>query len=124
MPTVGHLGAWARHGVLLLNAVLTVEDGAAGSHAGHGWEALTDSIVAAAAGDPRPKVFLLWGASARAAAARIEAIGRAHLVLQANHPSPLSANRDPLPFIGCGHFRRTRDFLAGHGDADFDWTLP
>ena len=124
LPAAGHLGAWARRGALLLNAVLTVEDAAAGSHSSKGWQALTDSLIEQTAGGDVPKVFLLWGASARAAAPRIQAAGRGrHLVLEANHPSPLSANRAPLPFIGCGHFRRTLEFLAAHGAADFDWTL-
>ena len=123
-PASGHLGPWAARGVLLLNATLTVEDGRPASHAKRGWEALTAEIVAAAAADARPKVFLLWGLPARGCAASIEAAGRGHLVLQANHPSPLSANRDPLPFVGCGHFARARDFVRAHSEAPFDWALP
>jgi len=118
----GHLSAWARRGVLMLNTSLTVEDGAAGSHAKKGWESLTDALIAAAAKDPAPKVFLLWGAHAQAKAPLVEAAGHGHLVLQANHPSPLSATRGPAPFIGCGHFSTARDWLKGQG-VDFEWSL-
>jgi uracil-DNA glycosylase len=123
-PASGHLGSWARQGVLLLNATLTVEDGRPASHARHGWEALTDGVIEALATDRRPKAFLLWGLPARACAARIAAAGAQHLVLQANHPSPLSASRQPLPFIGCGHFARARDFVRAHSAEPFDWALP
>jgi len=123
-PASGHLGPWARQGVLLLNATLSVEDGRPASHSGRGWEALTDDIVQALATDQRPKAFLLWGLAARAGAARIEAAGSRHLVLQSNHPSPLSASRQPLPFIGCGHFSQVRDFVQAHSAEPFDWTLP
>jgi uracil-DNA glycosylase len=122
-PESGHLGGWARHGVLLLNAVLTVEEGVAASHAKRGWEALTDALINAVSRHRRPKVFLLWGAYAQAKGAAIEASGGGeHLVLQCNHPSPLSALRPPAPFIGCGQFRRARDFLAARGEK-FDWSL-
>jgi uracil-DNA glycosylase len=118
----GHLGEWARCGVLLLNTSLTVEDGAAASHAKKGWESLTDALIAATAKDPAPKVYLLWGAHAQAKAPLIEAAGNGHLVLQANHPSPLSAKRGPVPFIGCGHFSAARDWLKGKG-VDLEWSL-
>lgn len=105
LPTDGHLGAWARQGVLLLNASLTVEDGQPASHARRGWEPLTDALIEAVARQPRRIAFLLWGAHAQAKAPLIEqaAPGR-HLLLCANHPSPLSARRPPQPFIGCGHW--------------------
>jgi uracil-DNA glycosylase len=105
VPTQGHLGHWARQGVLLLNASLTVEDGQPASHAKRGWEALTDALIEAVAHQPRRIAFLLWGAHAQAKAPLIEqaAPGR-HLLLSANHPSPLSARRPPQPFIGCGHW--------------------
>lgn len=108
-PPHGHLGDWARRGVLLLNTCLTVEDGQPASHAGRGWEALTDALIAAVAAQPRRIVFLLWGAHAQAKAPLIErtAPGR-HRLLCANHPSPLSARRPPQPFIGCGHFAALR----------------
>jgi uracil-DNA glycosylase len=105
-PASGHLGGWARQGVLLLNTSLTVEEGQAASHAGRGWEGLTDALIEAVAAQPRRIAFLLWGAHAQAKAPLIERLapGR-HLLLRANHPSPLSARRPPEPFIGCGHFR-------------------
>jgi uracil-DNA glycosylase len=124
VPDNGYLMPWARQGVLLLNATLTVEDGRPASHARHGWEALTDGVIEALARDRRPKAFLLWGLPARACVARIAAAGAQHLVLQANHPSPLSATRQPLPFIGCGHFARARDFVRAHSAEPFDWALP
>ncbi|HLO96323.1 MAG TPA: uracil-DNA glycosylase [Burkholderiaceae bacterium] len=116
----GHLIAWTRQGVLLLNTSLTVEEGAAGSHAKKGWEALTDALIAASAAQAAPKVYLLWGAHAQAKAPLIAAAGPQHLVLQANHPSPLSATRPPLPFIGCGHFSVAQAWLAERGQA-LDW---
>lgn len=118
----GHLIAWTRQGVLLLNTSLTVEEGAAGSHAKKGWEALTDGLIAATAAHAAPKVYLLWGAHAQAKAPLIEAAGPQHLVLQANHPSPLSATRPPQPFIGCGHFSAAQAWLAARGQA-LDWRL-
>ena len=117
----GHLGAWAKRGVLLLNTSLTVEDGAPASHAKKGWEPLTDALIEAAARDPSPKVFMLWGAHAQAKAGLIEAAGASrHLLLQANHPSPLSATRGPTPFIGCGHFSKASAWLAERGLV-LDW---
>jgi uracil-DNA glycosylase len=124
MPTHGHLGAWARQGVLLLNTSLTVEDGAPASHANKGWEALTDALIIAVASDPGLKVFLLWGAHAQAKRILIEQAGAGHLVLQSNHPSPLSATRGPVPFIGCGHFSAANRFLVEHGLGEpIDWAL-
>jgi uracil-DNA glycosylase len=122
-PPSGHLGGWARQGVLLLNTALTVEAGKPAAHAGHGWEALTDALVAATAADSGRKAYLLWGNHAQAKAPLIEAAapGR-HLVLMANHPSPLSARRPPQPFIGCGHFVQVRDFLAAQGSSAIDWS--
>jgi uracil-DNA glycosylase len=124
-PEFGSLLPWARRGVLLLNTSLTVEDGLPASHSKTGWEVLTDRIVIAAAGDARPKVFMLWGAQAQAKLPLIAASGRPHLVLQCNHPSPLSATRGPMPFIGCAHFSRAKAFLepAYSGDHSFDWRL-
>ena len=118
----GHLIAWTRQGVLLLNTSLTVEEGAAGSHAKKGWEALTDALIAATAAHPAPKVYLLWGAHAQAKAPLIAAAGPQHLVLQANHPSPLSATRPPQPFIGCGHFSAAQAWLAARGQS-LDWRV-
>jgi uracil-DNA glycosylase len=121
-PSHGHLGAWARQGILLLNTSLTVEAGQPASHAKQGWEALTDELIKAVAGDEGPKAFLLWGGHAQARAPTLQALGR-HAVLLANHPSPLSARRGPAPFIGCGHFGAVNRFLVAHGQAPLDWAL-
>lgn len=114
----GSLLPWAQQGVLLLNSVLTVEHGCPASHAKHGWEALTDEIVAAMAEEPRTKVFMLWGAHAQSKLPLIKASGRAHRVLQCNHPSPLSASRPLLPFVGCAHFSQAKAFLDSAAAAD------
>lgn len=120
----GHLGAWAGRGVLLLNTSLTVEEGRPASHARFGWEVLTDEIVSAVARQTAPAVFLLWGAHAQAKCALIEAIGpQRHLVLRANHPSPLSARRGPAPFLGCGHFSMAARFLEAAGRGRIDWSV-
>lgn len=103
----GSLVRWATHGVLLLNTCLTVEEGRPASHAGQGWEILTDAVIRQVSAGSRPVVFMLWGAHAQSKRALIDA-GR-HQVLMANHPSPLSALRPPLPFIGCGHFSRIQE---------------
>lgn len=105
----GSLVRWAQHGVLLLNTTLTVEEGRPASHAGKGWEALTDAVITHVAQGARPVVFMLWGSHAQAKRALIPS-GR-HQVLLANHPSPLSALRPPVPFIGCGHFGQAAAFL-------------
>ena len=110
----GSLVKWAKNGVLLLNTGLTVEEGQPASHAGKGWEELTDTIIRHVAEGPRPVVFMLWGSHAQSKRALIPA-GRGHLVLTSNHPSPLSALRPPVPFIGNGHFGKARDFRAQHG---------
>ena len=104
------LSAWAEQGVLLLNTTLTVEDGAPQSHAGRGWELLTDALLAHVAAQPEPVVFMLWGASAQRKRAVLEC--GEHKVLIANHPSPLSALRPPVPFMGCRHFSRANLLLA------------
>jgi len=117
----GNLAAWCRQGVLLLNSVLTVEAGRPGSHAERGWEPLTDAVVAAVAALPAAKVFLLWGAQAQNKREQIAGTSAPHLVLTANHPSPLSARRPPQPFLGCGHFSQANRYLAIHGLAPIDW---
>jgi uracil-DNA glycosylase len=118
-PAHGSLVAWAEQGVLLLNTSLTVEDGKPGSHAQKGWEILTDRLLATVAANAAPCAYLLWGAHAQAKAGLIGETaarhGREVLVLQANHPSPLSARRAPQPFLGCGHFALARDWLARRG---------
>ncbi|MDL2058683.1 uracil-DNA glycosylase [Mesosutterella sp. AGMB02718] len=120
-PVSGDLSFWALQGVFLQNAVLTVEEGRAGSHAGRGWEILTDQVIDALARDSAPKVFLLWGAAAQKKEKLIVASGHDHLILKCNHPSPLSANRPPVPFIGCGHFRKANEWLTRHGRLPVNW---
>ncbi|MBB6561297.1 uracil-DNA glycosylase [Acidovorax soli] len=110
----GSLVKWAKNGVLLLNTGLTVEEGQAASHSGKGWEELTDAVIRHVAEGERPVVFMLWGSHAQSKRAWIPA-DRGHLVLTSNHPSPLSALRPPVPFIGNGHFGKARDFRAQHG---------
>jgi len=123
LPADGSLVRWARQGVLLLNTSLTVEEGQAGSHARWGWEQLTDRLVALVAAQPRPLVFMLWGGHAQAKQAIIEAVAPPdlHHVLQANHPSPLSALRPPVPYLGCDHFARANAWLAQRGEKTIDW---
>ncbi len=118
-PVHGSLVDWARRGVLLLNTSLTVEEGQPASHAKRGWELLTDALIARVAATASPCVYFLWGAHAQAKAGLIQAEARAHgreaLVIQTNHPSPLSATRAPVPFIGSGQFVRARQWLAERG---------
>jgi uracil-DNA glycosylase len=121
IPRSGNLLRWARQGVLLLNSALTVEDGRPASHAGKGWEALTDAVVDALASDGQPKVFMLWGAQAQAKQPRIAAAGDGHCVLTASHPSPLSARRSSQPFLGCRHFSQANAFLSARGRGVIDW---
>jgi len=120
-PTHGDLSPWARQGVLLLNTSLTVGAGKAGSHAGRGWEAISDAVVAAVAARPEPSVFILWGSHAQAKADRIPALadGR-HCLIRSPHPSPLSAHRG---FFGSRPFSRANAFLAQHGRGTIDWRL-
>lgn len=108
----GSLLKWAQNGVLLLNTCLTVEEGQPASHAGKGWEILTDAIIRHVSAHAQPCVFMLWGAHAQSKRPLIDA--ERHLVLTANHPSPLSALRPPLPFIGCGHFSKAREWRDAH----------
>jgi len=115
------LQRWARQGVLLLNTVLTVEQDQPASHAGRGWEQFTSGLIEMLARERSPKVFLLWGAHAQSLQPMIANAGTVHRVLLANHPSPLSARRGPLPFIGCGHFSTANRFLASHGRGAIDW---
>jgi len=119
LPGHGCLLPWARRGVLLLNAVLTVEEGRAGSHQGRGWEGFTDAIVQALDREKEGLVFLLWGSYAQAKGKLVDA--RRHCVLRAPHPSPLSAHRG---FLGCGHFGKANRWLQGGGRAPVDWSLP
>lgn len=112
----GDLTHWAEQGVLLLNATLTVAAGNAGSHQGKGWEMFTDAVVAKLAELREHLVFMLWGSYARRKGAFINR--QRHLVLEAPHPSPLSAFRG---FIGCGHFRKANEYLAANGCAPIAW---
>jgi uracil-DNA glycosylase len=118
-PRHGCLHYWADQGVLLLNAVLTVEAGQAGSHQGKGWEAFTDAIVDKLNREREHLVFLLWGSYAQAKGRLIDA--HRHKVLKAPHPSPLSAHRG---FIGCGHFSAANRYIEAHGGTPIDWHLP
>ncbi len=118
-PAIGYLMRWAERGVLLLNSVLTVEEGRAGSHQGRGWEGFTDHVVDVLNREREGLVFMLWGSYAQAKGKVIDP--RRHRVLKAPHPSPLSAHRG---FIGCGHFSAANESLARHGQAPIDWSLP
>ncbi len=118
-PDHGCLTPWAERGVLLINSVLTVEDGRAGAHQGKGWEGFTDHVVEVLNRETEGLVFLLWGAYAQAKGKVIDA--RRHRVLKAPHPSPLSAHRG---FIGCGHFSAANEYLIRNGRAQIDWSLP
>jgi len=121
-PQSGHLAAWARQGVLLLNTTLTVEEARPAAHAGKGWEVLTDALIQCLADDSVPKVFMLWGNHAQSKA-RLVAAHAGHCVLRSNHPSPLSATRGPTPFVGNGHFGTANRFLADRGATAIDWRI-
>ena len=118
-PGHGCLLPWARQGVLLLNAVLTVERGLAGSHHGKGWEGFTDAVIEHLNRERQGLVFLLWGNPAQSKGRLIDA--QRHRVLKAPHPSPLSAHRG---FLGCGHFSKTNQWIRERGQAEIDWQLP
>ena len=117
-PESSDLTHWAGQGVLLLNNVLSVERGSAGSHQGKGWEHFTDAVVRAVNQGEYPVVFMLWGSHAQRKGAAIDR--SRHCVLQAPHPSPLSAHRG---FLGCGHFSRANAFLRAHQRGEVDWSL-
>lgn len=116
IPSSGHLERWVNQGVLLLNATLTVEAHKAGSHQGKGWEELTDAAIMALSSQREHIVFMLWGSYAQRKGQYINR--RRHLVLEAPHPSPLSAYRG---FIGCGHFSAANDYLVQHGQEPINW---
>lgn len=121
-PASGDLTAWARRGVLLLNNTLTVEAGNAGSHAGRGWDAITDACVAAVAAREQPTVFILWGSHAQKKASRIAELNEPtrHCVIRSPHPSPLSAHRG---FFGSKPFSRANAFLEEVGLGPVDWQI-
>lgn len=118
-PNHGYLQSWAEHGVLLLNAILTVERGKPGSHQGKGWETFTDAVIRAINDERKDVVFLLWGSYAQQKGQVIDV--NKHLVLKAPHPSPFSANRG---FFGCKHFSKTNQYLQSQGLSPVDWRLP
>ena len=118
-PQHGFLEHWARQGVLLLNSVLSVEMGNAASHARRGWERFTDRVVREVNGKADPVVFMLWGSYAQKKAAFVDR--SRHLVLEAPHPSPLSAHKG---FFGCRHFSAANAFLENRGLVPIDWALP
>ncbi len=118
IPNNGYLEKWARQGVLLLNTVLTVRAHQANSHKGHGWEQFTDAIIQAVNAQERPIVYLLWGKPAQSKIPMLT--NPKHLILQAPHPSPLSAYRG---FFGCRHFSRANAFLEANGERPIDWQI-
>jgi uracil-DNA glycosylase len=117
-PPHGNLEAWAKQGVLLLNAVLTVEAGLAASHQGKGWERFTDAVIRLVNDQPQPVVFILWGAYAQRKAAFVDR--NRHLVLTSAHPSPLSAHNG---FFGSRPFSKANEFLVAQGLGPIDWAL-
>lgn len=119
IPNHGYLEEWAKQGVLLLNTVLTVQAHRAFSHRGKGWEQFTDAIIRTVNEIDRPVVFLLWGKPAQEKKTLLN--NPKHLILEAPHPSPLSAYRG---FFGCRHFSKANDFLMQNGETPIDWTLP
>lgn len=118
IPKHGYLIEWAKQGVLLLNTVLTVEQGLAHSHANIGWERFTDKVIAQLNQQREKVVFLLWGSHAQKKGQFIDRTK--HYVLTAPHPSPLSAHRG---FFGCRHFSKTNDYLRMQGFSEIDWQL-
>jgi len=118
-PESGDLTPWAKQGVLLLNATLTVRQGEAGSHQGQGWEQFTDKVIKLLNAHPYGLVFFLWGAFAKKKGKNIDR--SKHIVLESGHPSPLSANRGH--WFGNGHFAACNAWLEEQGQAPIDWRL-
>lgn len=118
IPPHGELTAWAQNGVLLLNTALTVREGQANSHHGHGWKIFTDRVIELLNERDTPIVFLLWGGNARAKKKLIT--NPKHLILECAHPSPLSAHNG---FFGCGHFVKANEFLKNNGIEPIDWRI-
>lgn len=121
MPHTGTLTAWANQGVLLLNAILSVEQSSPASHAGKGWELFTDAIIAELIKRKTPTVFMLWGAYAQKKIANLNLHidSSNHLILKAAHPSPFSVTG----FLGCRHFSQANTFLKQHGLAEIEWVI-
>jgi uracil-DNA glycosylase len=117
-PQGGDLSHWAAQGVLLLNATLTVRDGAAASHQGHGWEHFTDAAITALSRERTGLIFMLWGRHAQSKEGLVD--DEKHYILKAPHPSPLSAHRG---FLGCGHFRMANEILMAQGGPPIDWHM-
>jgi len=115
----GYLESWAEQGVLLLNAVLTVEDSKANAHQGKGWEQFTDKVIATVNEQCNHVIFMLWGGYAHKKGVMIDT--SRHLVLKAPHPSPLSSYRG---FFGCKHFSQANSYLKQQGEQAIDWQLP
>ena len=118
VPNNGYLEKWARQGVLLLNAALTVRDSMANSHRNKGWEQFTNKVVSLLNEREEPVIFLLWGSNAKEKAMFIT--NPQHKILQTVHPSPLSASRG---FFGCGHFKTANDILISMGKEPIDWQI-
>lgn len=118
IPNNGYLEKWAKQGVLLLNTVLTVQAHKAFSHRGIGWEEFTDAAIRAVNEQDRPIVYLLWGKPAQSKKSMLN--NPKHLILEAPHPSPLSAYRG---FFGCHHFSKTNEFLTANGETAIDWQI-
>jgi uracil-DNA glycosylase len=125
--THSDLSTWAQQGVLLLNTTLTVESGQPASHAKRGWEGLTQTLLTAVASRGKPCVYLLWGNHAQQYETCLRSVSLGYddgtLILKANHPSPLSALRPPIPFLGCGHFGKALKHLEAWGLGPVDWAL-
>lgn len=118
MPKDGCLESWAKQGVLLLNSVLTVEQGQPASHEGRGWEQFTDKVISILNAEKTGLVFVLWGSYAQRKGQFIDETR--HLVLKAPHPSPLSANRG---FLGCHHFSKINEYLKNEGKSPIEWQI-
>ena len=118
IPNTGDLTAWAKQGVLLLNTVLTVEEHKANSHKDIGWDMVTDTMIKALDQKEGPLVFILWGRNAKDKKVYLK--NSKHLILEAAHPSPLSAYNG---FFGCGHFKKTNAYLINNGLDPIDWSL-
>lgn len=119
IPSHGNLQHWAKQGVLLLNSVLTVEHSLAASHQKKGWEQFTDAIISLVNKESKNVVFLLWGSYAQKKGHVID--GQKHLILEAPHPSPLSAHRG---FLGCKHFSKTNHFFKQQNKTIINWSIP
>lgn len=118
VPSSGDLCSWTRQGILLLNATLTVREGEPGSHANKGWEKFTNAVIKLLSGNKKDLVFLLWGKHAIDKRSLIDE--QKHFILEAAHPSPLSAYRG---FFGCRHFSRTNEILTSIGKTPVDWKI-